>query len=366
MLLKKRSVAALVVQVLVTGTAMAQLSPSAVELQRSDGVTELAQGIIVAPERQQVFVMAPNDAVDALDLSDGSLLWSDSAGAKPLGLHGNLLAVQPLGSVDTLDIVFLDVLRPGSPAQVELPIALPTGVRASVDDQLGHSFRASVATRQGTPQIEWEHRQSPRGGARPEPQATAFTVTSERYVLDLAQARVTAAPSARPAPLPNESLAFSSGANVSTPPQRSGDLVVATALGDGRNELRLKRWQSQTGTELPDVVLTTPDFILDMPSADAQHLLVVERTGSGDREYTWRLISVATGNVVGSIESADSNAPFLVVGTTLLRTTSPYRARRGERLVTYPPTLSAYDLRSGTVLWRHEIRDTRFVGEVPP
>ncbi len=346
--------------------AAAQLAPTAPQLQLSQDAVVVAPGVVLAPARQHVYVMAPNDAVSALDLTSGTQLWSSTAAAMPLGLHGNLLAAQALGAPDTLQVVLLDVLQNGATA-ARVPLAMPDGVRAVIDDQLGHHFEASFSTRSGSPELDWLHRATTRGGARLAATAPPATDVTNRHTLDLGVLRFgpSIAP-APPAPLPAAATAFAQSARVSTPPRVSGAVVAATEVAPGRQGITLKRWDPTTGTALPDVQLTNAPFILDLPAADGRTLLVTERTGAGPTEYTWRLFALETGTELGSFETARSNGPFAVIGSTLVRRIDAHGQLSQDQLVHTPPTVEVRDLGSGAVLWQTEIRDTRFYGEVPP
>src|SRR5262245_41611602 len=55
---------------------------------------EFDQGIIVDPVRSVVYIMSPEQKIDAVNLLTGEVISTSTSGAKPLLLHNELLLAQ--------------------------------------------------------------------------------------------------------------------------------------------------------------------------------------------------------------------------------------------------------------------------------
>jgi hypothetical protein len=78
---------------------------------------ELRDGVVVDPDRQEMYLMNPGGGIDAVTLADGSILWSTKEAAKPLALVGNRLVTlaNPAGTSNELKFVIFNTQAQETP-----------------------------------------------------------------------------------------------------------------------------------------------------------------------------------------------------------------------------------------------------------
>ncbi len=286
----------------------------------------LRPGVVVDPELTVVYTSHPDGGIEALDLASGQPLWSTRQAAIPLLLHGELLIAraEPAPADDALRITVLDTNR--QTVLFSSRLELPTGVRAAVDDSLGHSFVARATVVQGDVIVFW--------------------TDSRRTV------------SALPEAAPAEGARETSGA--------------------AQLDLEAELLRPLTASDLPTLAPSSPDLPtgqrlaglagVQFLAADGHHVAISRRVAD-DRvveKYEWTVYSYPLGRTLGKAPARASHTPFGVVGTSLLHESRPAIQRLDGRLVVEPLGLRMIDLARGVAIWRRPIRDTTYRGPLPP
>ncbi len=319
----------------------------------AEAVFEFRPGVIVDSGRGDVYVMHPGGGIDAVDLASGERIWRTKRAAKPLARHGDLLAaqVEPRGEEARLRIALLDnrAIR-SEPQIVEVP--LPDGVWPGIDDRLESSFDVSARAADGSFVLRWRYVFRRATGPPPGPGEEAREAAG-RVRIDVATGRVT---TLDPAKAEEER------------PERvwrvDGVLVeLERTMRAGSQRVVLKRRDAATGAPLPDVTLFEEGLGFRSVSADRRHLLASRREPGG---WEWVVFSLETGARVAALPHDMAGARFFVAGSGLVHETEVLLRREGGRVVAEPGRLRAVDLGTGSEVWSHAIRDTRYRGPQPP
>ena len=306
---------------------------------------ELRPGVVVDVERQRLYLMSPDKAVEAVDLANGRVLWQSDRAARPLALGDGKLTAQSenVDTPNTLGLVVLDAER-GEPV-TQNALALPAGIEASVDDRLESRFRASAVTVGGNAYVSWNHQEVPVRALPP--------------LTGLPGARQPGSPSPQslqPPPAPAQKVSsgtielnLSTGSISETSPAALPPATV-TAMQAGAR---------------PPVRAVGPRQRL---SVDGNHVLTSERVGD-DRvwdKYRWTVNERETGRKVGELRVHLSQAAFIVLGSRIVFETGPFARRTSGGVVNEPPKVRAVDLAPGEEIWGRAVRDTAVRGALPP
>lgn len=339
---------------------------------RSADASDLRPVVVVDPDGSAVYAMSPEGGIDAVAASSGELLWSTREAAAPLALYADLLIAQAQPAErGVLDVVFLD-RRTGEPRRA-LSVALPEEVWGAVDEGLGTRFEARAVVRGGDPFVSWEHTRLHAQGIAPAPGEALEQKSGGAYRLDLQAGRAIAVEVKALEPdwarrTPDAVKQWMASGKLSRTPAPAGEVLAATrvVLEPAPERIVLKRWDG-TGQSLPDVELFSGPFILDLRSADHNHLLVAESVAPEDwDEYRWSVFSLETGQLLGQVRNHRSHAWYAVRGAALLYVEPPYGRRLGADWVVKPPMLRAVRLDTGALVWERPLRDISFRGPFPP
>lgn len=300
----------------------------------SPAAFDLRQGVVVDDNRGAAYVGGNSGGVVAVDLASGRTLWTSSDAALPLALHGNLIAAQADDGAAHLRIVVLDAAAKGRKITQSVT-PLPDDVRALVSDDLGRSFRATAKYERDGFAVEWKYRETIIQGIAREPGA----------------------------PLPERKLSGTAFVRVRS---RGSTKVARDRCASAATAERLRSRCS--GAPLRDRSLSE-NALTALASADSRHLLVVERVGKGteaDPEYRWSIVSLETGETIGTVRRNTSAAPFLVWKGIIVFVSQPHGFLRGEEWIDVPLEIVAIRLSTGETVWRRAVRDLEYRGPMPP
>lgn len=355
-------------------TLVAIVTASAGEtLGRSGSTFEFRPGVIVDPERSAVYLMHTERGIDAVDLSSGKVLWWTDQAAKPLLRHDDWLVAQTQPSVGQqfLRIAFLNSHDIAADSRyVDIP--LTAGVQVTIDDAMESSFSAAARVHEGILVLSWQYIYRRMTGPPPGPDDEALDRTamgSVRIDIDTGQIEPIDDTVALPEPeLPPALVQLKLAQALPGPVWRVNNVLVAIvrATDNGKQRVSLKRWDAETGKVLADVTLFDGALNFRSVSADRRHLLASRRKASDSREWWWAVFSLETGAKVAELRHDTPGARFFLFGSRLIHETNVSAQRVGARLVVEPGKLRAVDLETGTELWSHPIRDTKYRGPVPP
>jgi hypothetical protein len=301
----------------------------------------LGDGAVVDAPRGIAYVAQPQGGIEALDLATGKAVWRSAAAAKPLALaDGALLAQDEPGEGGTLRVAMLDAGTGVEKERTEL--ALPSGLAATVTDNLRGTFRirASVLEGDGSAVLTWTATTAPplRGFLPPDlsrapvpalaPAASAGGLRRGAARLDLATGRATSAADA-------EIAGLAVAVDRSLAP--GGSIEAGSAEGS-----------------------------LDLTSIDSRHALTSERVAGSLHTYRWSISVRGTGSVIAVLDAPVSFAPFVVVGRNVIYLAQPSMRRESDMTIRRPLRLRALDLATGADVWQAVVRDSAYSGPIPP
>jgi hypothetical protein len=313
--------------------------------------------------------MNTEHGIDALDLKLANVLWTTTAGQRPLLLLDDKLIAQVESRDNILRLAFLDT-RTGV-RKTGVDIRLPDGVHATIDDGPGRTFRIKAWGSSRELNISWSYSELPITGAAPDPleiQAHRLQGTAR---MDLDTWKVDQGAPIEDPRLPTLPVALARLRDSGTlryPIWRT-DNTYATAVGTsqgGAQRTVLKRWLTATGDSLPDVNLFAGRYTIQHPSADNRHLLVSRLQSSPPAMYEWLVFSLADGVRVTELRMGFPQAAFFVIGPLLVHHVQAQSRFVEGTEIADPPKIRAIDLREGTERWVCPVRDATFRGSLPP
>ena len=127
----------------------------------------------------------------------------------------------------------------------------------------------------------------------------------------------------------------------------------------------LKRWSATSGKPLPDIELGG-GYLDSAISADRSLFLVVSRASKDGARYLWSFYAVASGQHVAEARLGSSARPFFVWHSILIYKGEPENRQVGTSWVEEPLSVRGLDLKTGTEIWKHALRDTSYSGSYPP
>lgn len=283
------------------------------------GAELLQRGVLVARETAAVVFMSPDSTIEKVSISSGKTEWISHDGAMPIALNdGSLLVLRDAAERGKLPYAVL--ADADGTLVARAAVDLPATAAGLVDDRLGERFEL-LAAADG---LRWSYQREQVQGAR---------MTEDQGYQESKQAATSAL---------------------------SGALAIDWAAGTLAPvpEASLKSLATQAA-EIGSPSATGPRTFR---SVGDDYRLRSERQEDG--RYRW-LITDASGARVGEMVSDYSYRPFDVVAGKLLYVTTPQVSMIGGRAQIEMPTLMAFDLASGALVWQREIRDTRYRGPLP-
>ena len=334
---------------------------------------EFRPGIIVDEDRSRVYLMNPVGGIDVVDLASGRLSWTTARAAKPIILAGDLLIAQAdvADQRNTLRLIGLDILK-GGESTFEANIELSAGVRVSIDDGLGTSFRADAWIHGKYSVISWTFSELYVGGPPPKDNGVR-TVTGTVQLDPKTGESSLLTPDETPPPprsgvVPDTIACKAASAALSGPLWNTGNVVATTKRipGNRKNGIALVRWKCATGEALPDVKLFGADYTLRYPSVNQKHLLSSKGDYATQPPWHWLIFSIDSGERVAEINLESPGALFFIWRNQLIYESPLERRLVAGKWVYEPLRLRAIDLKSGNELWSRPIRDTAYRGPYPP
>lgn len=312
---------------------------------------ELREGVVVERGADRLFLMAPDGALEALDLSTGEPDWRSTEAALPLvlGRSGLLAMAESTAPGRELELVTLDPSSGDVRSQGRFE--LPAPVSARIDDALGLRFHLRAA--------------SPS-----EPGSDgADTLLAWQY----SQERVSGMP--LPEQAGSEGLSLAGRLSVAvpssgTPAPGKGVLEISALPGAGKAEARPdielrgdQRLEVSGGEKARQFLSVDGEHVLvsiriELPESAEPGQLMMER-------YRWTLYE-RSGVRLGSASSPVSYAPFFVAGGRVVHEVRPMGWVEGEKRIENGLRLRSVDLGSGVEMWTRDLRDTTYRGPFPP
>ncbi len=288
----------------------------------------LRSGVILDNTQQTAIVMLPGGGIGALDLNTGGYKWTSAASDKPIAfVNGRLLSMKQNSSTGLLSMVYHN--SNDGKAENSMSVELPQQVMASVVDGASHQF--IIETKTGNQnQLQWRFSGGKAQGIAPvslamleqnnQAAATQNTTLSGVIVIDAADSTLSNSPG-------NEGFDVTSA-------------VIEQPLLPNKQG---RQFLSQNGS----------------------HILVSERiTSKKAITYQWTIYT-QNGDLLNTMMSPLSYAPFVVVGDQILF----IEPAKGEiidgELVKNPPLLKSYGIQSKKKSWEQPVRAIKYFGQLP-
>ncbi len=298
---------------------------------------QLSPGVIVDLQQRRLYLMSPENAVEAVNIDAGETVWTSSEAAKPLLVKDGTLVCQaetPEAN-NTLRLVVLDANQ-GGERIIATSVKLPEQVRSFINDDVSNKFFAQGIVIDDDSFVAWQHESYPVRGISPRAEAEE---TGVRLAID-------------------EPRQSSGAVKID---HRSGKV---TTLSPRDVAKALQEIQPTARTNLTGA----PPDPSQRVSIDGRHTLKSALVAD-DREwekYQWTIVDNSTGESIGQIRSHLSQSGFVVVASQIIFETGAYVRRTEAGIVNEPLMVRAVDLMSGEQVWSRALRDTAYRGSYPP
>ena len=285
----------------------------------------LRDGVVLDPDTSSLAVMRPGGGIDALEAMTGKVLWTSGEADRPLLADGDQLLAQIASGGAELGVAILDMAANGK-TLARGTLRLPDGVIASIDDGLEHHFEVRATATPDGVLLAWEDRRAPMA---------AMPALQRRLEVRQGAARVD----------------LDTGTIASIDPGAGRALMTPSPpnLPAGQGPFA----PTKTGVMFR--------------GAGGAAVMVSVRV-SDKREwdnYLWSLRDLRSGEALGEVRSHQSYAPFTVLGGVLLYEVQPYGRHADGIDEDVPLSVAAVELKTGALLWRHPVRDTKYRGPLP-
>ncbi len=342
-------------------------------------------GGVADPAGKTGFITTDKDAVAAVNLETGEILWTADLPSKPLAIAGNRLAVQvPVkGKGNAVRIVLLDTAAKGKRVLESEPIVFPDWV-VTAGQEGGKSFASSGKLHQGDLLLSWQAHSSYWGGAAPPPEVERAARKNAHGVarVNLESGNVEMldadkAP-AEPAPkVPEELAKVASHQYFTGTDWKQKPLIVNTTLaalaveeqGGGVQKMSLKRWDLTTGKALETVELLRGKGLWTLTAPDGRTIavhqaLVKEQLPEGD--YAWWVFDTESGKQVAKFPFEAGASELSVIGPRAYYAVGgPRKGPPRPGVWETPRLLKAVDLKSGKQVWECNLPPHRMIPPPP-
>jgi hypothetical protein len=293
----------------------------------------LDRGVVLDRTHGQVVLMLPEGGLEAVDVRSGSSRWKSNDADLPVRIDGQTLLA--LGGGSKRGVLPFALIAADSGLTRSTGFGtLPTPARVLVDQRLGETFEVKTEVDSG---FTWTYSSTATRGA-------------------LLSAEVEVQPDGATAAVETQDRLAAADLL-----QLSGSVQIDAS----QNGLVSSKSASGAGKPAAPIEIGSPSAGGPRSFRSDSGLHILESTPLGNGSYSWALRS-SEGTVLGTMESEHAYLPFEVVDSTLLYM-RPLRAEfTVADVVLSLPTLIAFDLSAGQVLWQREVRDTTFRGPYPP
>ncbi len=297
--------------------------------------TQLREGVIVNKNRSEVYITTPQNRVQALAIGTGQTLWTSGMEATPLAVvNTKLIALAKAVSPNSLrsneiGIVELDITRNGSRLGAYNQL-LPSNVNLKDSTNTNFVFTISPRWVQNNTYLAWRYTAFPTRGiydAETDRENIRNNTDSGAFRVEKIGGRLNAM------------------ANSALPPDLNRQNPIVVNKVSGRDKFG--------------------QFL----SADRQHNLVSTKFADESvfEHFRWEVFEVATGRKLGELTDYRSYAPFYITGNTIIYEKGPYvLADKSGNIQNVPLQLVAVNIANGQTLWKKDIFDNVYRGQLPP
>jgi len=320
----------------------------------------LAEGVIVDPSDDQLFVRDPSGYTSAVDVASGNVEWSSIATTKPLVvLDGMLIAQAETSSAhNVLNIVALDFRNRGK-VVTSKSARLPPQVDAGIDHNAQGLFRAEAQVIGEDVDVSWQF-ETVRSSGRPYAGSNILLENSATATI-----RPGSAIRDKPPPVPDPEATPLSGTirfNLSSKAARPKQIAIVPP----------SQLMSRFAPVLPEAqspFLTLNPGEEGYVSADGLAVLQSRRVGDDTvwNNYEWTIVDRKDGRPIANFRAHVRIAPFVVVSARVVYVDSPFVRQVGpDKQEKSPLSVRAVDTNTGSEVWSHAVRDTSERGPMRP
>jgi len=267
----------------------------------------------------------PDGGIAAVNTQDGTYKWISSASDKPLGIVDGLLISQQQSTQSAVMLLVYHDLNSGDSLN-NIQLTLPDQVRATVVDGASHRFNVQQLNENTPHQLQWTFSGGTAQGIAP--------------VKDLTQSRN----------------------------QEENDSLSGAIDLDTKNRtatISNRTFQVVNTTARIEQAVMTGIEGRQFLSQDESHVLISNRIPSDQKvSYQWRIFD-RTGQLLSSLESPHSYAPFVISGSQLLLLEPATGQLVNGELVRNAPLLKAVNLGTGKESWSIKVRPIAYFGPLP-
>jgi len=315
--------------------------------------------------------MSTEGGIESVDVATGGVQWASAHAEQPLFVANGVLLARDASTIAGLVVASLDPengdLASEAPSQI---LPLTRGVMAGIDDTLERTFRHSITASDDGIILTWEFIERDVTGVAP-PGGRAFMrreTGAFRYLDGTFEAASPVPTSPATEHWPKELKDLFETKQIRRAPWRTDELLAIAQQYYNPDRLVLRRWRQQDGEPLADKTLFDGRALAVLASCDEQYIVVAVPSGNvaPEPQYLLQYYALHSGDRVAEVSSRRSAGPFCVLGSRLLSVSQPTTRRENGVLIEHPLELVAFDLSSGTGVWRRALRDTAFRGAPPP
>ncbi len=347
MTLRTRKLDIAAAALLLTASVAAIEPPSTTELARAESALALADGVVLGPDRDVVYLLG-TDGLSARTVADGRVAWRTPEKRKPLGFYGEHLVVFGPGDASGRGgLSFIDTAT--GDAVDQLALAFPEPVAPLLADGPGRRFTIASEIDGADLLVTWEYVSLPLRGAPPSRDSAPPTAGTGTRAGDAMNRGA------------DDSLRLH-GAHRIDVAARSATLLAGEAAPPGRRFEPLIETVPARGSA---------DRVQVFRSRDGVHRMRSERIArSGRNRYRWTLVDGRDGRIAGQRIMALGYAPFFVRKGRLAWIAPPTTRRTGSgqdvSFESHGRRLRVIDLAGGDTDWSAALADPRFRGILPP
>lgn len=333
-------------------------------------------GGVVDIETRSGFVGDSREAVHALNIDTGEILWRTPVPARPLAIFGNGVSALQNSSVNQneLVIVTLDKIT-GIKQPQELTLVFPEWVTATVE--ASDSFNYEIAIEEDKLRLNWEAQQRYRGGAPP-PDYLLAQLSQDRGTmqLDVVNNELTVQQITRS---PEPEIPEQARAAMMFPYKRGAssqwhnepwtfDGYSAVITGSFTNEtqtLSMLKWRTGTNNLDPAVPLLTGQALVSEVTADGQFIFIHSELPEERSNQQWSVFSVSGGQKFASLKYEEGAKEPCILDTRVyyLDEDPPLSLRSAGETLTLK--VKAVDISSSDLVWEKRI-SSRPTQKAPP
>ncbi len=313
----------------------------------------LLPGGVLSHDRQIGYFTNIDNSIEAIDLNDGTTLWTNDLASYPLMAASNWLIAQKIvpARSNVFEIVKLDPNRDGSLLWVSAPIVFPDWVCVGQQPHHNWDINLNFQVRATTNNLclDWQAQTRYRGGAAPPPNLVTFSERGTvRIDLNSGEVEMRSSEDTQDAAVVAE-----------IPPGYwiAGEKIVYVTTDNIQGEhivqLRLRDRFGERSVE-KIIELCRGKNINYLVTLDGCHILVCPDI-CAEVKQPWWLFTAETGQLITTLNYDIGDRGICIGGISIFNDKIYYLIDRRIDLGTHQSVLRVQDLDSGIFCWEYAI-----------